>query len=333
MSPKMSTMNKVNSIEYSVVIPVKNGVDTLESCLNGIFNQSVRDRMEVIIIDSGSTDGTLELLKKYPVRIHHLPPKEFNHGETRNLGVKLSQGEFIMMTVQDATPIDQLWLETMRSHFDDPEVAGVCGQQVVVKDRTKNPLQWFKPASEALPFSFQFKDKQHFISLSGKEQHSYCNWDDVNAMYRKSIKEKLPFRKLMFSEDTLWAKDALEAGYKIVYDYRARVNHYHHQNYTFYFKRNYIILYQNYKFYNYIKYPKNPFVKTAEIKLRLLRMHELSLAEKWKWMWYNLNLLRAAWVAVLLFDYHARFKGIEGVEASQKHYVGFPPQGVQAKKQ
>lgn len=326
-------MEELNSIEYSIVIPVKNGLDTLESCLTGIFRQTVRNKMEVIVIDSGSTDGTLELLKKFPVIVHHLPPGEFNHGETRNLGVRLAKGEFVVMTVQDATPVDEHWLETMRSHFDDPEVAGVCGQQIVLKDKTKNPLQWFRPVSEAIPFSSQFVDKQQFTSLGGKEQHSYCNWDDVNAMYRKSIKEKLPFRKLMFSEDTLWAKDALEAGFKIVYDYRARVNHYHHQNYKFYFKRSYIILYQNYKFYNYIKYPKNPIAKVAEIKIRLLRMSELSLSEKWKWMWYNLNLLRAAWVAALIFTYHAKFKGIEGVEASQKRYVGFPPQGVQAKKQ
>ena len=170
------------------------------------------------------------------------------------------------------------------------------------------------------------------MKMEGPQQHQYCNWDDVNAMYRKDLKQKLPFRKLMFSEDTLWAKDALEAGYRIVYDYRARVYHYHHQQYDFYFKRSYIILYQNYKFYNYIKYPRNPFVKAAEIKIRLLKMKELSWGEKWKWLWYNLSLLRAAWTAALIFGYHARFKGMAGVEASQKKYVGYPPQGVQSKK-
>ncbi len=323
---------ETNDIEFSVVIPVKNGLDTLPACLDSIFNQSVSDRMEVIVIDSGSTDGTLELLKNYPVRVHHLNPKEFNHGETRNLGVSLAQGKFVVMTVQDAAAVDSHWLELMRSHFDDPEVAGVCGQQVVPYDKSKNPLQWFRPASEAKPFSYQFKDPQVFLKMEGPQQHQYCNWDDVNAMYRKELKQKLPFRKLMFSEDTLWAKDALEAGYRIVYDYRARVYHYHHQQYDFYFKRSYIILYQNYKFYNYIKYPRNPFVKTAEIKIRLLKMKELSWGEKWKWFWYNITLVRAAWAAALIFSYYARFKGMEGVEASQKKYVGYPPQGVQSKK-
>lgn len=329
-----SSTNESDELQplVSVVIPVKNGIDTLKSCLDGIFSQSVANKMEVIVIDSGSTDGTLELLANYPIRLINLPPKEFNHGDTRNLGVELANGEFVVMTVQDATPASPDWIETMLKHFEDPEVAGVCGQQIVNHDKLKNPLQWFRPASEAKPFAVQFKNPNEFKDLSGKQQHSYCNWDDVNAIYRKSIKKKLPFRRLMFSEDTLWAKDALEAGYKIVYDYRARVYHYHHQNYKFYFKRSYIILYQNYKFYGYIKWPKNPILQMARVKMRLLKMKELGMREKIHWAFYNFNLIRAAWAAVLIFSINAWFRGMKGVESSQKYFVGYPPQGIQAKK-
>jgi len=315
----------------SVVIPVKNGIDTLPSCLDGLFRQTLKDRMEVIVIDSGSTDGTLELLKRFPVRVHNLPPKEFNHGETRNLGVALSKGTFVVMTVQDATPATDNWIELMLPHFDNPEVAGVCGQQIVRDDPEKNPLQWFAPVSEARPRLIQFKNSADFTSLPGKEQHQYCNWDDVTAMYRKSLKEKLPFKKLMFSEDTLWAKDALSQGYAIVYDYRARVYHYHHQNYGFYFKRSYIILYQNYKFYNYIKFPKNPLVMVPQIIVRMMRK-QMNLSRKWHWILYNLRLVAASWHAAVIFWFIATFRGMEGVESSQKKYVGFPPQGVQSKK-
>jgi rhamnosyltransferase len=320
----------VNDPLISVVIPVKNGIDTLPSCLEGLFRQTLKDKIEVIIIDSGSTDGTLELLKKFPVRIHHLPPKEFNHGETRNLGIQLSKGMFVVMTVQDATPATDDWIEIMLSHFENPEVTGVCGQQIVRADADKNPLQWFSPASEAKPVLIQFKDTSAFTSLPGKKQHEYCNWDDVTAMYRKSDKVKLPFKKLMFSEDTLWAKDALSHGYAIVYDYRARVYHYHHQNFKFYFKRTYIILYQNYKFYDYIKFPKNPFVSVPQIIMRIARK-QLSFKEKINWLLYNLNLVMASWYAALLFSVIALTRGLKGVEASQKYFVGYPPQGIQAK--
>lgn len=321
----------IDKIDISVVIPVKNGMETLKACLDGIFSQSVKDRLEVIVIDSGSTDCTPFLLKQYPVRVYHLNPKEFNHGETRNLGVNLSKGKFVLMTVQDAWAANNEWIELMLSHFDDPEVAGVCGQQIVPEDKSKNPLQWFRPAGEAQPFSFHFPDPEEFKKLKGKQQHAYCMWDDVNAMYRKDMKEKLPFRKMMFSEDTLWAKDALENGYKIVYDYRARVYHYHHQSFKFYFKRSYIILYQNYKFYNYISFPKNPFIRALQIKYRLIRMKELSFAEKIGWINYNMKLVSASWCASIIFAFNVWFRGMKGVESSQKFYVGYPPQGVQNK--
>lgn len=320
----------VNEPLISVVIPIKNGIDTLRPCLDGIFSQTLAGSLEVIAIDSGSTDGTLELLKEYPVRVHNLNPGEFNHGETRNLGVILSKGTFVVMTVQDAKPASDKWLELMLPHFENPEVAGVCGQQIVGHDADKNPLQWFAPAGEAVPRVVQFKNTPDFTSLPGKKQHEYCNWDDVNAMYRKSLKEKLPFKTLMFSEDTLWAKDALSQGFAIVYDYRARVYHYHHQNFKFYFKRTYIILYQNYKFYDYIKFPKNPLVQIPQIVVRMFRK-KLPFSERMKWIRYNFVLVSASWSAALIFSVIAGLRGLSGVEASQKYFVGYPPQGSQAR--
>jgi rhamnosyltransferase len=322
--------NPVNDPLISVVIPVKNGIDTLPSCLDGLFRQTLKDKLEVIAIDSGSTDGTLELLERYRVRVHHLPPKEFNHGETRNLGVHLARGTFVVMTVQDATPASDNWIELMLSHFDNPEVAGVCGQQIVGSDADKNPLQWFSPASEAKPLLVQFLHPATFTSLPGKKQHEYCNWDDVTTMYRKSTKEKIPFKKLMFSEDTLWAKDARSQGFASVYDYRARVYHYHHQHFSFYFKRTYIILYQNYKFYDYIRFPKNPFVSIPQIVVRIARK-KMPFKQKASWLFYNLNLVMASWSAAFIFAVIAKTRGMKGVEASQKRFVGYPPQGAQAR--
>jgi rhamnosyltransferase len=322
--------NPVKEPLVSVVIPVKNGTDTLHSCLKGLFRQTVKDRMEVIVIDSGSTDGTLDMLRQYPVKVHNLPPKEFNHGETRNLGVQLAKGTFVVMTVQDATPASDDWIEIMLSHFSNPEVAGVCGQQIVGNDPEKNPLQWFSPASEAVPKIVQFNNTAEFSALTGKKQHEYCNWDDVTAVYRKSIKEKLPFKRLMFSEDTLWAKDALSHGFAIVYDYRARVYHYHHQDFKFYFKRTYIILYQNYKFYDYIHFPKNPLVSIPQITVRLAKK-QMPLSMKWRWGIYNMKLVVASWAAALIFSMIALTRGLKGVESSQKYFVGYPPQGTQVK--
>lgn len=315
----------------SVVIPTYNGIDTIERCMKGIFNQTIISKMEVIVIDSGSKDGTLDVLAKYDVRVVALDKKDFNHGATRNYGVSLAKGDFIIMTVQDATPATNDWAERMLKHFEDSEVAGVCGQQIVFHEKEKNPLQWFRPASDPVPAYYKFDNPKEFDLLSGKEQHKYCRWDDVNAIYRKSMKEKLPFLKISFAEDALWARDALSEGYKIVYDYSARVEHYHHQNFNFNFKRYYTINYQNYKFFNFIRYPQSVFISLPTIAYRVMKLN-MGWAEKMKWLRYNWVLVFSQWISTLVFAYNAKIRGIKGVEKSHEKYCGIPPQGVQAKK-
>src|SRR5262245_47460027 len=118
----------------SVVIPIKNERAAVRACIEGILSQTLSNALEIIFLDSGSTDGSLEIMGEYPVTVHRIPPSEFNHGDTRNLGVRLSRGQFVALTVADARPVDELWLERMLNHFKDPSIAGVCGQQVVPHD-------------------------------------------------------------------------------------------------------------------------------------------------------------------------------------------------------
>lgn len=215
--------------KISIVIPVKNGAATIDNCIQSIRRQTIYPDCEIVVIDSGSTDTTLDRLEKYDVKLIQIPPKSFNHGATRNLGVKHSSGDFVVMTVQDAIATDEFWLERMIKHFQDTEVAGVCGQQIVPHDADKNPHEWFRPQSVSKVIEVQFKNREDFDKLSPKEQRKVCGWDDVNAMYRKSVLEQIPFESVAFGEDMLWAKTALSHRYKLVYDQSARVNHYHFQ--------------------------------------------------------------------------------------------------------
>ena len=69
----------------SVVIPVKNEAGKIRECIEGILSQSI-PVMEIIVVDSGSTDGTIEILQDYDiVKLVQIPSDQFNHGETRNL--------------------------------------------------------------------------------------------------------------------------------------------------------------------------------------------------------------------------------------------------------
>ena len=115
----------------SVIIPVRNEAKRIRQCIEGILKQTVPVQ-EIIVIDSGSTDGTLEVLAEFPeVDVVEIDGSTFNHGLTRNLGVERATGEFCQLTVGDAYAYNDVWLEEMLKGFLDDEVMAVCGQQVV----------------------------------------------------------------------------------------------------------------------------------------------------------------------------------------------------------
>lgn len=242
----------MTSKKISVVVPVKNGIATLERFIKGIQLQTLFGQLEVIIIDSDSTDGSVAYLQQFDfVKVVSIDPATFNHGATRNLAVAHCQGEFILMTVQDAWTTDPQLLERMHAHFKDAEVMGVCGQQVVPHIKGTNPHQWFRPQSEPSLKTVQFKTVEAFDNLSPKAQREACGWDDVIAMYRKTALVQMPFKPLIFGEDLFWAKMALIKGHKLVYDTACRVNHYHFEFPTYTYKRTLITKLFIYKSFGY----------------------------------------------------------------------------------
>ena len=76
---------------------------------------------EVLVLDSGSTDGTLDVVRGFPVRLIPVDRRDFDHGDTRNLGALHSRGDVVVFLVQDAEPADASWLRNLtaplRNHF------------------------------------------------------------------------------------------------------------------------------------------------------------------------------------------------------------------------
>ncbi|OSZ82175.1 hypothetical protein CAP35_02585 [Chitinophagaceae bacterium IBVUCB1] len=309
----------------SVVIPVKNGEPWIENCLKAIEAQTLHHQTETIIIDSGSTDKTLEILKDYDVRVISISPEDFNHGLTRNLGVTYSKGEYVVMTVQDARATNDKWLENLLDGFKlSDNVAGVCGSQIVPHDKDKNPADWFRPMSKPAPVVHSF-DAVSFQNLSPEEKKAACGWDDVTAMYKKSVLEKIPFRKTSFAEDALWAKDAYAAGYTLVYNPVASVYHYHHENPDYTYKRTFTVLYHMYRYFGYKPVESyNTFIS----KLRLIKLlwKESSLSIRDKWKWYNYNNRARASIASAIKDFlNTLNKGEQVLDATHEALCGIPP--------
>lgn len=231
----------MSNIDISIVIPVKNGQRYLAAALTAIFSQEIDAKFEVIIIDSGSTDKTVDIIRRYPVRFYQIDEKEFNHGLTRNLGISRSKGKYVILMTQDAIPYNDHWMQGLVNKFEcDQRVAGVYSMQIPHKDAhllTQMRVNRFFTASKVKRES-QIKIMEDYHRLSPQEKHLFCNFDNVSSSIRKTVWEEILFPKTDFGEDIEWSKTVLEKGYKIVYEPDSKVYHSHDFSIPDWYKRN-----------------------------------------------------------------------------------------------
>ncbi len=207
-------------IDVSIIIPVKNGEKTIGATLSMIYSQESPYLFEVIIIDSGSTDNTLQIVKSHPARVYTIKPAEFAHGKVRNFGAELANGKYLVYTTQDAIPFDESWLANLIRNFEEPDVAGVYGRQIPYE--TTNPIESFFIINH-YPEMRSVKRKG-----SGSLDIDTIFFSDVNSSLLKTIWGKYPYdNEINTGEDIEWAKSVLLAGYTIIYDPTAAVYHSH----------------------------------------------------------------------------------------------------------
>jgi rhamnosyltransferase len=215
----------------SVVIPVKDAGSDLARCLDAIALQRVNDVVEVVVVDSGSTDGSAELARSRDVRVHEIPASEFGHGRTRNLGASLAAGDTLVFTSQDAFAADEHWLTQLVAPLARDEVAGTYGRQLPHDDATP-PERYF--------LDFLYGPEPRVQRLEGSSEPSFEQtlFSNVSSAMRRATWEELPFADdLIMSEDQEWSRRALRAGYELVYVAGAAVHHSHSYSVAAAFRR------------------------------------------------------------------------------------------------
>ncbi len=200
----------------SVVIRCRNEEMHIGRLLTGIMEQTVRG-VEIIIVDSGSTDATLSIASRYPVRILHIDPGDFSFGRSLNRGCRASAAEFIVIASGHVYPVYRDWLHKLLEPFSDPQVALVYGKQ-----RGNGTTKY----SEHQIFARWYPEEP-----DASQKHPFCN--NANAAIRRSVWQQLPYdESLTGLEDLSWARQAMESGHRIAYAAEAEVVHVHQESYS-----------------------------------------------------------------------------------------------------
>jgi rhamnosyltransferase len=218
-------------VKTSTLILTKNEAQNIGACLQAVYSQKNVDPFEVVLVDSGSTDATLEIAKRFPARIVQIPPENFHHAQTRNFAASLANGEILVFLVADATPVSDSWLSSLIANFEDPEVGAVYGRQFP------------KPGS-----SLEREDAlgtlygEHRIVKDPARRNGsgyrFYHFSNVNAAIRRSVWEAVRFPEdLRVFEDMGIAKRILDHGWKIVYEPESAVFHSHSHTTFGLFKR------------------------------------------------------------------------------------------------
>lgn len=230
----------VHMVKVSVVIPTKNAGTLFRDTLNALTSQEYEDQIELVVIDSGSTDDTISLAKSHGAIVKSIPPGEFNHGVTRNLGIEMASGEIIVLMSQDAIPGDKYLVKNFVTAFEDPQVAGAYARQLPRADAdllTKRNLnQWLTGrVTEEIRW---IQDWNAYKKLTPMQRHQFYNFDNVCSAIRKNVWRAIPFRTNDFGEDIDWSQQALEAGWKIAYWPKSYVIHSHSRSFMYDYRRN-----------------------------------------------------------------------------------------------
>jgi GT2 family glycosyltransferase len=215
----------------SVLIPVKNGARHLEQTLPAVLEQSVSARVEIIAVDSGSTDDTLAVLERFGATAWTIPSTDFDHGLTRNLLACHARGDVLVFLTQLARPANEGWLEALLAAVDgDPRVVGACSRLVPRPDAdplTRRDVE--RDLSGATDRQLkQIDDWSVYERMAPEERRRFLNFHTVSTAIRSEALQRTPFRAVRtLGEDLLWAREVIETGWALVHEPASVAHHSH----------------------------------------------------------------------------------------------------------
>jgi len=201
-------------VTASIVIRAKNEASAIGETLDSIYAQRSAPGFEVIVVDSGSTDGTLDIVRKTEARVIEIPPESFTYGRALNIGIAAARGEFVVALSAHSTPVNDRWLASMIEPFRDPTIGAVYGRQLPRANATRLELfgMWLSGVASETP----------------RRQQRDMMFSNANGAYRRGLTLEHPFdERLPGAEDLAWADWIERQGWAVYYQPTAAVYHSH----------------------------------------------------------------------------------------------------------
>lgn len=216
----------MRTLPVTLVVPTLNGgrrfVQQLE-CLA----RSEPAPARVVVIDSGSDDGTDRAAERAGCEVVRIDRATFDHGATRQAGAERATTPFVAFLTQDAVPA-QGWLEPLVDALADPGVAGASSRILPYPDSSPCAARTVTSARSARPDAFVARFAAgEFSRMPPERRRAAYVYDDVASCARTSLLREHPLPRTMMGEDVIWAEAMLERGLGIAYASASIVHHAH----------------------------------------------------------------------------------------------------------
>lgn len=211
-------MSFASTPNVTVVIRALNEAEFLPECLSSVLDQDYDGEIEIVLVDSGSTDRTIEIAESYNCKIVHIKKSDFSFGRSLNMGCSSARGDVLILLSAHCIPTNRFWLKNLVQPIAD----GVCeysyGRQIARLGISK--------FSEGMVF------KKYYTEKSSSPQVGYfCN--NANSAIKRTTWDALRFNEVLTGlEDMELARRLVSAGGSVSYIAESTVEHIHREDWV-----------------------------------------------------------------------------------------------------